>query len=71
MYQKYAISMYGIKQSKWTPYYDFIIECLQNRWSKSKTVKTLYEKGYTESKSNALEYLCKIENLIDLLIKAS
>ena len=56
------LSMYGIKQSKLDPYYDFIIECLQKRWSKSKTVKALYEKGYSGSKSNAFEYLCKIEN---------
>ena len=53
--------MYGIKQSKLDPYYDFIIECLDLGWSKSKTVKALYEKGYAGSKSNAFEYLCKIE----------
>lgn len=55
------LSMYGIKQSKLNPYYDFIIECLNSGWSKSKTVKAIYEKGYSGSKSNAFEYLCKIE----------
>ena len=56
------LSMYGIRQSKIDPYYEFVIQCLQNRWSKSKTVKALYAKGYTGSKSNAFEYLCKLEN---------
>lgn len=55
------LSMYGIKQSKLDPYYDFIIECLNSGWSKSKTVKAIYEKGYSGSKSNAFEYLCKVE----------
>lgn len=56
------LSMYGMKQSKLDPYYDFIVKCLQQRFSKSKTVKALYEKGYTGSKSNAFDYLCKVEN---------
>ena len=30
-------------------------------WSKSKTVKAIYEKGYSGSISNAFEQLCKIE----------
>ena len=30
-------------------------------WSKSKTVKAIYEKGYSGSKSNTFDYLCKIE----------
>ena len=59
------LSMYGIKQCKLDPYYDFIVECLQKRWSKSKTVKALYEKGYSGSKSNAFDYLCKIENKLE------
>lgn len=56
------LSMHGMKQSKIDPYYDFIVQCLQQHFSKSKTVKALYEKGYTGSKSNAFDYLCKIEN---------
>lgn len=55
------LSMYGIRQSKLDIFYDFIIQCLDSRWSKSKTVKEIYAKGYTGSKSNAFEYLCKIE----------
>ena len=39
------LSMFGIRQSKLDPYYDFIIQCLASGWSKSKTVKAIYEKG--------------------------
>ena len=45
--------MYGIQQSKLDPYYDFIVQCLNIGWSKSKTVKVIYEKGYSGSTSNA------------------
>ena len=55
------LSMFGIRQSKLDPYYDFIIQCLASGWSKSKTVKAIYEKGYSGSISNAFEQLCKIE----------
>ena len=55
------LSMYGIQQSKLDPYYDFIVQCLNTGWSKSKTVKAIYGKGYTGSTSNAFQYLCKIE----------
>lgn len=55
------LSMYGIRQSKLDIFYDFIIQCLESRWSKSKTIKEIYAKGYTGSKSNAFEYLCKVE----------
>lgn len=55
------LSMYGIRQSKLDPYYDFIIQCLNLGWSKSKTVKAIYEKGYSGSVSNAFEHLGKIE----------
>lgn len=55
------LSMYGIRQSKLDPFYDFIIQCLNSGWSKSKTVKAIYEKGYSGSTSNAFDYLCKIE----------
>lgn len=55
------LSMYGILQSKLDIFYDFIIQCLDSQWSKSKTIKEIYAKGYTGSKSNAFEYLCKIE----------
>ena len=47
--------------SKLDIFYDFIIQCLESRWSKSKTIKEIYAKGYTGSKSNAFEYLCKVE----------
>ena len=55
------LSMYGIHQSKLDSFHDFIIDCLKEGWSKSKTVKAIYEKGYSGSKSNAFDYLCKIE----------
>lgn len=55
------LSMYGIQQSKLDIFYDFIIQCLDSKWSKSKTIKEIYARGYTGSKSNAFEYLCKIE----------
>ena len=55
------LSMFGIRQSKLDPYYDFIIQCLASGWSKSKTVKAIYEKGYSGSTSNAFEQLRKIE----------
>lgn len=54
------LSMYGIHQSKLDPFHDFIIDCLKEGWSKSKTVKAIYEKEYSGSKSNAFDYLCKI-----------
>ncbi len=53
------LSMYGVRQSKLDPYYDFIVQCLKSGWSKSKTVKAVYEKGYTGSLSNAFDYLVK------------
>ena len=55
------LSMYGIRQSKLDIYHDFILECLYSGKSKSKTVKAVYAKGYTGSKSNAFDYLVKIE----------
>ena len=55
------LSMYGIRQSKLDIFYDYIIQCLDSKWSKSKTIKEIYAKGYTGSKSNAFEYLCKVE----------
>lgn len=59
------LSMYGVRQSKLDPYYDFIVQCLKSGWSKSKTVKAVYEKGYTGSKSNAFDYLVKIEEKLN------
>lgn len=55
------LSMYGVRQSKLDPFYDFIIQCLYSGWSKSKTVKAIYERGYNGSISNAFENLVKIE----------
>lgn len=55
------LSMYGIHQSKLGIFHDFILECLYSGKSKSKTVKAVYAKGYTGSKSNAFDYLVKIE----------
>lgn len=60
------LSMYGIQQSKLDPYYDFIVQCLNTGWSKSKTVKAIYGKGYTGSTSNAFQYLCKIEDGVSI-----
>ena len=37
------------------------MQCLNSGWSKSKTVKAVYEKGYDGSKNNAFDYLIKIE----------
>ena len=51
------LSMYGIHQSKLDPFHDFIIDCLKEGWSKSKTVKAIYEKGYSGFKSNAFDIL--------------
>ena len=34
---------------------------MDSGWSKSKTIKEIYTKGYTGSKSNVFDYLCKIE----------
>lgn len=55
------LSMYGIHQSKLDVFHDFILECLYSGKSKSKTVKAIYANGYTGSKSNAFDYLVKIE----------
>ena len=55
------LSMYGIHQSKLDIFHDFILECLYSGKSKSKTVKSVYAKGYTGSKSNAFDYFVKIE----------
>lgn len=55
------LSIYGIHQSKLDVFHDFILECLYSGKSKSKTVKSVYAKGYTGSKSNAFNYLVKIE----------
>ena len=41
------LSMYGIRQSKLDIFYDYIIQCLDSKWSKSKTIKEIYAKGYT------------------------
>ena len=49
--------MYGVRQSKLDPFYDFIIQCLNAGWSKSKTVKAIYEKEYSGLVSNAFEHL--------------
>lgn len=54
------LSMYGISQSKLDIFHDLILDCLYSGKSKSKTVKAVYAKGYTGSKSNAFDYLIKI-----------
>lgn len=59
------LSMYGVRQSKLDSYYDFIVQCLKSGWSKSKTVKAVYEKGYIGSQSNAFDYLVKIEEKLN------
>ena len=40
------LSMYGIRQSKLDPFYDFIVQCLNSGWSKSKTVSVGKDKDY-------------------------
>lgn len=55
------LSTYGIRQSKLDPYQGLILQCLKEGWSKSRTVKEIYEQGYSGSASNAFEYLCKME----------
>ena len=42
-------------------FYDFILECLYSGKSKSKIVKSVYAKGYTDSKNNVFVYLVKME----------
>lgn len=56
------LSLYGVRQSKLDIFHDFILECLNTGWSKSKTVKAIYEKGYAGSTRNAFDYLLKIES---------
>ena len=63
------LSMYGIRQSKLDPFYDFIIQCLNSGWSKSKTVKAIYEKGYCGSISNAFEHLLWSSVFVTLVAK--
>lgn len=53
---------YGIKQSKLDGYRNHIVQCLDNGYSKSKTVKSIYELGYTGGLTNAFGYLKKVEN---------
>ena len=43
------LSMYGIRQSKLDIFYDFIIQCLDSQWSKSKTIKEIYAKQDTNT----------------------
>ena len=56
---------FGTHQSKLDVYHEEIINCLNNGYSKSQTVKYLYEKGYDGAKSTAFEYLTKIERSSD------
>ena len=51
------LSMYGIHQSKLDVFHDFILEGLYSGKSKSKTVKSVYVKGYISSESNAFDHL--------------
>lgn len=59
------LSMYGIRQSKLDPFYEFIVQCLKSGWSKSKTVQAIYKKGYLGSRSNAFDYLVRIEKKVN------
>lgn len=52
---------YGIRQSKLDVYRDYIVQCLTNGYSKSKTVKAIYEQGYDGGMTNAFDYLKKVE----------
>lgn len=55
------LSAYEFRQSKLDIFHDDIVKCLNNGCSKSKTVKLIYAHGYTGSKSNAFDYLTKVE----------
>ncbi len=57
---KISINLFK-SSSKLDVFHDFILQCLDSGWSKSKTVKAVYKKGYSGSKSNAFHYLVKIE----------
>ena len=59
------LSQYGIRQSKLDIYHDHIVECLKNGYSKSKTVKSIYEQGYDGGMTNAFDYLKKVEQGCD------
>ena len=52
------LSMYGIRQSKLDIFYDFIIQCLDSGWSKSKTIKSFAEglKRDIDAGENAVAY---------------
>jgi transposase len=52
---------YGIRQSKLDVYRDYIVQCLNNGYSKSKTIKSIYEQGYDGGMTNAFDYLKKME----------
>jgi predicted transcriptional regulator len=52
---------YGIRQSKLDVYRDYIVQCLNNGYSKSKTIKSIYERGYGGGMTNAFDYLKKME----------
>jgi transcriptional regulator with XRE-family HTH domain len=56
------LCQYGIGQSKLDGYRNHIIKCLENGYSKSKTVKSIYELGYTGGMTNSFEYLKKVES---------
>ena len=45
------LSIYGIHQSKLDPFHDFIIDCLKEGWSKSKTVKQYTKKDILAPKA--------------------
>lgn len=55
------LNQYGIRQSKLDVFRAFILKCLDNGYSKSKTVKSIYEQGYDGGMTNAFDYLKKIE----------
>ena len=65
------LSIYGIHQSKRDIFANFILEYLYSGKSKSKTVKLIYAKGYTGSKSNAFDYLVKIEQREEKVLNLS
>lgn len=53
-YNPWFLCQYGIRQSKLDGYREFIVQCLRNGFSKSKTVKAIYEQGYDGGTTNAL-----------------
>ena len=64
------LSMYGIHQSKLDPFHDFIIDCLKEGWSKSKTVKLPVHRDITCLPTLPMYHIChpahRLSNIFSL-----